>query len=513
MFCKGLFSTRSLRFYAVALSLIGLISLNACQDHRLPPAPAVKPDVVFYALTDGNQLLKLNVQNPETAIATNNITGLQANEKLLAIDFRPATGQLYGVGSSSRIYVLNPETGMARAIGSAPFSPGINGTEVAFDFNPTVDRIRLVTNLGQNLRLNPETGAVMIVDGSVNGAPGVAISAAAYTNNRAGQTTTTLYNLDAATDRLYRQDPPNNGTQVVVGSLLLDITAAGGFDISPNGSLALAAVTVEGKSEIDQVDLTTGRMQKLGNLPAGANIIGLAIPTEPVAYAVDLSNNLLIFNPTNTPISLSSRAITGLQPGEQVLGLDMRPVNGQLYALGSTSRLYTINASSGAATVVGSGFAPALSGTDFGFDFNPTVDRIRVVSNTGQNLRLHPDTGGLAVEDQSLKPGTPAVTAAAYTNNFAGATTTVLFDIDSNTDKLYQQLPPNDGVLVEVGNLGIDVTATNGFDITGTSGTAYAILTTGSTTKIYRITLSTGAATAVSDFPSVVRGMSVGLGF
>jgi hypothetical protein len=72
----------------------------------------------------------------------------------------------------------------------------------------------------------------------------------------------------------------------------------------------------------------------------------LAIPTNPVAYAVDESNNLVIFNPSNigTPVS---KAITGLQTGESILGIDFRPVNGQLYALGSTSRLYVLNTSSG----------------------------------------------------------------------------------------------------------------------------------------------------------------------
>lgn len=117
-------------------------------------------------------------------------------------------------------------------------------------------------------------------------------------------------------------------------------------------------------------------------------------------------------------------------PSETLHGIDFRPVNEQLYALSSTSRLYTINLSSGAAAVAGTGaLATWLSGTDFGFDFNPTVDRIRVVKNTGQNLRLNPNDGTVAAVDGSLNPGTPVVTAAAYTNSFAGATTTSLFEL------------------------------------------------------------------------------------
>lgn len=496
---------KNLRAFMAAL--IGLIALNACQDHRIPPQDV--PDAVFYGLTETNQLLRLSAKTPSVAQATVNLTGLQPDERMLGIDFRPATGQLYGVGSSNRLYVINPATGESRAVGGGAFTPTLNGSVVGFDFNPTVDRIRLVTANGQNLRLNPETGTVAATDGNLNpGSP--MITAVAYTNNKAGVTTTTLYDIDPNTDRLYRQDPPNNGTLVDVGPLGLNVSAVGGFDIGPDGR-GIVSVVFDGKPELDYIDLSTGKLQKLGDLPV--TLLGLAIPTEPVAYAVDNGNNLLIFNPMNpAPIA---KSITGLQSGELIVGLDFRPANGQLYALGSSSRIYTINTSSGAAVAVGSGpFSPALSGSDFGFDFNPTVDRIRVVSNLGQNLRLHPETGAVAATDGNLNPGTPTITGAAYTNNFAGATTTTLFDIDSNTDKLFRQDPPNPGGLVEIGSLGVNVEAANGFDIGGASGTAYALLTVGGGTRVYTINLTTGAATAGAIFPTTpVRAMAVGLGF
>ncbi len=153
-----------------------------------------------------------------------------------------------------------------------------------------------------------------------------------------------------------------------------------------------------------------------------------------------------------------------------------------------------------------------LSGTNFGFDFNPTVDRIRVVSDNGQNLRLHPETGAVAAVDGLINPGTPTISASAYTNNFAGATTTMLFAIDHTSDKLFVQNPPNNGTLVETGSLGINVDASNGFDIGSTSGIAYTIFTVGVTQGLYRINLTTGAATKVRDFPVAVRGFTVGLG-
>jgi hypothetical protein len=260
-----------------------------------------------------------------------------------------------------------------------------------------------------------------------------------------------------------------------------------------------------------QINLNTGKATALGN--TSTVLTGLAIPAMPVAWAVDGSNNLLAFNFSNmsTPVS---KIITGLQSGETILGIDMRPATGQLFALGSTSRLYTLNMATGAATAISAApFTTPLVGTSFGFDFNPTVDRIRVVSNTGQNLRLNPLTGDIAAVDLPLNPGVTNVSAAAYTNNFAGATTTTLFDIDVTTDKLYTQIPPNNGTLVEVGSLGIDATADNGFDIGGTSNTAYAIIKVGSNNFIYSINLTSGAATQIAAFPFTVKGFAVGLGF
>ncbi len=214
-------------------------------------------------------------------------------------------------------------------------------------------------------------------------------------------------------------------------------------------------------------------------------------------YGVTTTNQLVRFDSATPSMITTIGTISGLQASENVMAIDFRPANGQLYALGSTSRLYTVNTTNGMATAIGSAGAFTLAGTDFGLDFNPTVDRIRLVSNTGQNLRLHPDTGALAATDIALNPGTPSVSAAAYTNNFSGATTTTLYDIDTATDSLFIQNPPNNGTLVPVGALGVDATGVNGFDIASIGGTAFAVLNVGGTSRLYTINLMTGAATQV----------------
>lgn len=498
----------------IGLLLITSTLFNACKKDDEAPA-TVKPDLVFVGLTSNGILQTYNANNVTSATASVAITGLQSGETLLAIDYRPATGQLYGLGSTSRLYIVNQNSGLATVVGSGPFTPVISGKVAGFDFNPTVDRIRLVTNEGQNLRLNPETATVVATDGNINGVTGAAISSAAYTNNKAGATTTILFDLDVVTKKLYKQDPPNNGILVAVGDLSIPTSSGNSsFDISPNG-IALASIGNGAASKLYQINIETGAATDLGAF-AGA-LIGLAIPTEPVAYAVDDMNNLIIFNPSKGTDQIT-KPLTGVPAGETFVGIDLRPVNGQLYALSTASKLYTINLANGAVAQVGTlPLATLLSGTSFGFDFNPTVDRIRVVSNTGQNLRLDPNTGLVAAIDGTLNPGTPMVNGAAYTNNFpsiAGTgATTVLFDIDSSNDRLYRQDPPNSGGLVEIGALGVNVEATNGFDIGGKSNLAYAILTVGTTTKLYTINLTTGVATAGVDFPKSLRGFALGLGF
>jgi hypothetical protein len=514
-----------------ALASFFLLACQKNMDNEIMPAEVAAPKmdkvsgmaamkgVSFYALTSSNQLVHYTSCNPLREESVLTLTGLQAGESLMAIDFRPATGQLYGVSSRSQVYVINLNSGAVTSVGSA-FTPAINGSEVGFDFNPTVDRIRLVTSSGQNLRLNPETGEA-IVDGSIKPAT-ARVSAVAYINSMAGAASTTLYDIDAATDMLYRQNPPNNGNLELVGSLGVQATAEAGFDIAPDNSVAIAVLFGRGfeEGQVEEsngnkyrfyyINLQTGKAVNAGK--TDREIIALAIPTMPVAYAVDDMNRLVIMNPSTT--SYVYKNISGLMMGEVIVGMDMRPATAQLYALASSGRMYTINMANGSATIVGTGMTtPMLNGSSFGFDFNPTVDRIRVVSNTGQNLRLHPVTGSLAATDPNLNPGMPDVSAAAYTNSFAGSTNTTLYDVDVAMNMLYQQNPANAGTLVDGKSLGIDVEADNGFDIGGASNKAWGLFRVGGQNGLYHVDLSTGRAQLVMQTPFTAKGLAVGLGF
>ncbi len=506
-------------FYQLVLvCTLGLLLSSCTKDlgdsGNIPEPPVFTsttgPDIVFFGLTDDGKLNRYNAKAPGTVENSLTISGIPSGEKVLSIDFRPATAQLYALASNSRLYVIGLTDGVARAIGTG-FTPVLSSQIANIDFNPTVDRIRLVTHNGQNLRLHPETGASVATDGNINGGMNPAVTSIAYTNSRAGVTTTDLYNIDVSQKKLYKQNPPNDGTLAEVGSLRIDFVGKGGFDISPDNTVSLATFTQAGKTRLYTINLTNGATTYINEI--AANLVDIAIPTPPVAYGVDEMNMLQIFDPTR-PQMMISKPITGLAAGETIEGIDFRPANGELFAFAvnttGMARLYKLNTSSGAAASVGNGFTVGTAATAWAFDFNPTVDRIRLVSDAGLNLRLNPNDGAIAATDGIINPGTPMISGAAYTNNFNGATTTLLYVMSGTT--LFKQDPPNNGTLVQVGNIGLTLNTMNGFDIGGRSGMAYAVGTVGSTTNIYSVNLTTGAFTSTGTIPVRFRAFAVGLG-
>lgn len=283
-------------------------------------------------------------------------------------------------------------------------------------------------------------------------------------------------------------------------------------------------------------------------------------PTSPagrMVYGIDAYNQLVGFSTAAPSNALSSVKVTGLQPYESLIGIDFRPKDGLLYAVGSTSRLYIVDKMTGAATPVGANapFAPALdpAGGDFGFDFNPAADRLRIHVETGQNLRINPDTGAhvpggtgpngadgtlMFLADDVNAGTTPHLVATGYTNSVRSMpAATTLYAIDSSLDVLVRFDNANAGTMRTVGPLGVDATDIAGFDIYGGMGggdgapvintplEAYAALqytydssttsssgsTGGSYTvqALYRIDLTTGAASALGTLPGTFAGIAV----
>ena len=290
------------KLFVGAALVAASIVISACTrdtdstaPQTLTTAATVSPAVAaqtIYALTTSDRLMRFSAGNACTISGNVSITGLAAGESLLGIDVRPATGQLYGLGSSSRIYIIDPATGAATAVAAAAFSPALSGSAFGFDFNPTVDRIRVVSNTGQNLRLNPVTGATASVDQSLafavnnaNDGADPSVSAAAYTNpDNDPATGTVLYDIDRQLAILTTQNPPNDGKLNTVGPLGLKFNELNGFDIAPSG-VAYAVLKVTGKdqpkqtcgnSDLYTINLQTGAASRVGSVGSSAPIRGIA---------------------------------------------------------------------------------------------------------------------------------------------------------------------------------------------------------------------------------------------
>ncbi len=235
-----------------------------------------------------------------------------------------------------------------------------------------------------------------------------------------------------------------------------------------------------------------------------------------IAYGLTMNQRLICFKlnrPAENMTLMSTSALTA--PDTRLIGIDTRPSSGAIYALGNAGGLYVLDPA-GSKPEFKARVSVPLDGVNFGMDFNPTVDRLRVVSDNGQNLRINVDTGAATV-DAFIRTGTTrtnGVGAVAYTNNDNDASTaTTLFDLDTVSDQLATQNPPNDGVLNPVGRLGFQGSSAATFDIVSevvagkaVSNRGYAALDGGDV--LFSINLTTGAATFVGDVGTRLAGLT-----
>jgi len=242
-------------------------------------------------------------------------------------------------------------------------------------------------------------------------------------------------------------------------------------------------------------------------------------------FAVTSSNRLVSFN-SATPGNTSIANITGLRPNENIVGFDLRPGGtpaGQLIAVGNQGGVYTIDPNSGTATLKSTMVADpsdttdaftSFTGTRVSIDVNNVVDQLRIVTNSGQNLRVMMDTGATFTDTPLTISGLRAIGVAevAYTNNFSSACRTTAYYLDTTADRLLTTPNASGGVLNVVGGLRVDAAAMTGFDIaTAADGTqsAVAALTVGNVTSLYTIDLTTGAATVVAGIAGLNSGETV----
>jgi hypothetical protein len=237
--------------------------------------PRGLPSATLLAVTTSNQLYRFTDANPALLLGpVVNIVGLQAAEYILAIDARPRTGEVFALGSTSRLYRLDPATGLVTVVGGGPFSPTLSGTAFGIDFSPTVDRLRVVSSAEQNLRLHPDTAAVFL-DTALN--PPGSVVAAGFDRNTQSGAATTLFGIDSVSDELVRlggvggSPSPNTGAVTAIGPLGVDTSTQTGLD---SGRRTYALLTVAGVAGLYEINLATGKAYRLGSIGLGGPIIG-----------------------------------------------------------------------------------------------------------------------------------------------------------------------------------------------------------------------------------------------
>jgi hypothetical protein len=474
-----------------------------------------------YGLTTTNTIIVFDTATPGTIVRAIPLRFFNFSdaETVLAIS-SPNNNFLIAL-ARSHLYSIDLRSGDASVL--KVFPTPLNGTEFGFDVNPIDGRMRIVSDTGQNLRLDANNN--IVVDTPLS--PPASVGACAYTNAFLGTnaTTTTLYGIDSASDTLVRQGSidgtpisPNSGAITTVGPLGVDTAATAGFAMGYNNQ-GFASLTVSGVSGLYAIDLSTGAATLVGNFSGGLIVRSLAVqsPIPVTLYGVADGNTLITFNSANPGTIRSTIAITGLQPGETIVGIDEDPNTAQLYAVGSTSRLYTIDGVTGAATPIGPGpFSPALNGTAFGVTFNPNQPfGLRVVSDAQQNLSVDARTG-LAVSGMPLAPAGNVVAAAFISDTLGEAPESTLYGIDSASDQLVviggkQRGDGGGGAVTPVGSLGVDTSPVAALNVSVFDVTAWAALQVGGLSRLYTINLSTGAATLIGTIGTgaPVHGLTV----
>ncbi|PBQ32627.1 hypothetical protein CNR22_12885 [Sphingobacteriaceae bacterium] len=517
---------------------------------------------VIYGTVNNNQLISFNAASPAAISSSLAITGISAGQTIEGLDFRPNTGQLYAFGYDKattmyQLYTLNLTTGAATSLNTAS-TIALGSGPIGFDFNPTVDRIRVTSANGANFRLHPVTGAIAFTDGNlafaagdVNVGASPKIVSGGYTNSYIGASTTALYNYDNLLNIITLQNPPNNGSLTTVGSTGLTTNTVNplvDMDIYyDNATLSNKAYLVANSQaspstdELYSINLTTGQavlIGAIGETNPVSNIAVLINRTLPnvmgeIAWALS-GTNLISFDTQNPNFIRNIYAVTGVTAGQTLVGMDFRPATGVLYALGYNSitnegQLYTLSLSSGAASAVNtSPIAITLGSVSVGFDFNPTVDKIRVVSNNDMNYRLDPLSGTISATDSNLSFASTDVNAAAnpnagtvaYSNSFNTSTATVLYNYDETLNIFTTQSPPNNGTLNTIGSSGITVNSVDPsvdmdiyYDIFSSTNRAYlaANINMETNDNFYSINLTSGAASLIGriGFGVPVRDIAV----
>ncbi|MEU4539698.1 DUF4394 domain-containing protein [Streptosporangium sp. NPDC023825] len=299
-------------------AVVALGTMASTVAGSAPAMAGLRPGIDVIGLTGDQRLVGFEIRSPGRTRDLGRVRGLAGDTALVGIDYRVRNGKLYGVGNQGGVYTLS---GPARAVKVSQLTVPLSGVDFGVDFNPAADRLRVISDTGQNLRHNlddpagaPAAGQT-VADGPLTGpqtrppsdpptapaagAPGdpsfapvvaeavaTGVSGAGYTNNDLSPATaTTLFDVDTTAARVSLQSPANAGTLVATGNLRVAATGAAGFDVHSslrNGvtvsNSAFAALKVGGRYGFYGINLLTGAVNyNYGLFPANRQVRDIAI--------------------------------------------------------------------------------------------------------------------------------------------------------------------------------------------------------------------------------------------
>ena len=206
------------------------------------------------------------------------------------------------------------------------------------------------------------------------------------------------------------------------------------------------------------VALAPAQQALFGGRVPQAGQSGAALPQGVTLFALDNDNTIWRKGPNQPDFRPFVRVGRLFTQEEQLIGIDVRPADGLLYALSDASTIYTIDV-----TGEGKGNVVRISALGVKFaggvqslmDFNPVLNALRLIGSNDQNLAVVNGNGNL----QTTAPQTritydpadvnagadPNLVGGSYTNNLNGATVTIFYGVDASTGSLVTIDPATPG--------------------------------------------------------------------
>ena len=510
------------RFFRLDLTtgtatLVGSLFINGnVQGLAVIPEAGNAAHLDTIALNSSGQLFSFAQATPGTLINRTAVVGLATGDSLVAADFRPVDGQLYGLGLLGNIYSIDAYTGLAGpavALNGGGFG-GLQGTSFGFaieptDTDPVVDGGVVVSSGGQLIQISDlDAGTVSASRSLTRGGNAAQATDVAYTNAFFKAQTSTDFVIDSNTDVLATINAAT-GAMTNVGPLNVNIAGSDAFYIDPRNGAALGAFRVNSETRLYGINLATGAALDRGLIGSDGSELILAMgkvpPAEPLIYALMSDGSIISIKPSDPTTAVATLTITGLGAGEQLVALDYRVSDGRLTGMTGNGRVYLINAETGAASnmqiMTASLNDPspfvALQGAAFAASFDPTKPNqaasFRVVSDSNENLRVDVASGE-TFSDANLSftgtvpSGNPCdtngsldVKAMSYTNRFVSAASAQQFVIDLTDGTT---LPPGDPVNCIYELTGVERNVLSVVDAVSASGTNAAFANEGSATGL-----------------------------